>query len=137
MSEFISRSAEETYQIGQTLAKHFKLGDVLLFQGTLGAGKTTLIQGLIHALTGKKHEVVSPTFIYVNVYEGDNLVCHFDLYRLESDGEFYARAFDEYLDPKAIVCLEWPERVPSLKGSHTIRLSHLNETMRKIEVNQL
>ena len=132
----ISRSPEETYQIGQELAKSLRAGDVLHFSGTLGAGKTTLIQGLVHALTGHPHTVVSPTFIYVNLYEGTLPVSHFDLYRLSSEEEFYAKALDEYIQPQGISCIEWPEKVPSLKGSVSIQLNYLDKETRNIEIHR-
>lgn len=130
----ISRSPQETYQFGKELAARCRKGDILLFSGTLGAGKTTLIQGLVHGLTRKPHDVVSPTFIYVNYYEGDIPVSHFDLYRLATEEEFYARALDEYLAPEGIACVEWPEKVPSIRGSVTVKLAYAGEDAREIEV---
>lgn len=129
----ISRSPDETYQLGKQLAASCRKGDILLFSGTLGAGKTTFIQGLVHGLTGQSHEVVSPTFIYVQIYEGKVDVSHFDLYRLESDEEFYARALDEYISPEVVACIEWPEKAPSVQGTIAVKLSHV-EDGRKIEV---
>ena len=130
----ISNSPEETYRFGKDLAESCRQGDIVHFYGTLGAGKTTLIQGLVHGLTKERHEVVSPTFIYVNVYEGQVSVSHFDLYRLESDDEFYARALDEYIQPLGVACVEWPEKVPSLRGTLEIRLSYVGQDQRLIEV---
>lgn len=129
----ISRSPSETYQIGKDLAGSCRKGDILLFSGTLGAGKTTFIQGLVHGLTQQEHEVVSPTFLYVHLYEGATTVSHFDLYRLESDDEFYARALDEYISPQGVACIEWPEKAPSVKGTIEVKLSHIEEG-RQIEV---
>ncbi len=122
-SKISSHSSEETWQIGNELGKTLPEGSVLCFYGDLGAGKTTLIQGIVHGLTGIS-EVPSPTFTYVNVY--DDRVYHYDLYRLLNETEFLARGLDEPFGTSAICLIEWPERIPRLLPKHAqeIRISH-------------
>ncbi|MBM3887120.1 tRNA (adenosine(37)-N6)-threonylcarbamoyltransferase complex ATPase subunit type 1 TsaE [Candidatus Dependentiae bacterium] len=90
-----------------------KAGNILLLQGQLGAGKTTLVKALMHQL-GIVDTISSPTFSYVNTYaltaKHDLVVHHFDLYRLNSLDEFIMQGFDEFLQQKnALVIIEWPE----------------------------
>ncbi len=112
---------------GEKLALTLKSGDLLLLRGALGAGKTTLVKGILKALVGADPESVqSPTYSYVHPYQGPLPVFHFDLYRLENEGAFFDLDLDAYLAIEGISLIEWPERVPSLKPI---------EGGRKIEVN--
>lgn len=122
-SKINSRSSEQTWHIGSEIGKTLPKGSVLCFYGDLGSGKTTLIQGIIHSLTGIS-EVPSPTFTYVNVYA--DYVHHYDLYRLTSEAEFLARGLDEPFGTEAICLIEWPERIPHFlpKNAQEIRISH-------------
>ena len=83
--------------------------------GQLGAGKTTLVRGLVHAL-GIEGPVKSPTYTLVEPYaHGAIRLYHFDLYRIGSVEEFCAAGFDEYLYvPNAVTLIEWPEKIMPL-----------------------
>jgi tRNA threonylcarbamoyladenosine biosynthesis protein TsaE len=85
---------------------------VVGLSGPLGAGKTTLAQGLAAALGVEEGEVVSPSFALANVYQGRRAIGHLDLYRLGEDPEreFYQAGLEERLDGLCLV--EWPERLP-------------------------
>jgi len=85
---------------------------ILLLTGPLGAGKTTLVQSFLRSI-GVTTLITSPTFSYVNHYEieGGGRACHFDLYRLNSLGEFCSMGFDRFLDQCDYVFIEWPEIV--------------------------
>ena len=74
-------SAEETVRLGERIARHLKKNDVVALTGELGAGKTTLIQGIAKGL-GVKNYVTSPTFTIVNEFKGRIPLYHMDLYRL-------------------------------------------------------
>lgn len=117
-------SLEELDAVAQQVKDEIVDCDVVTFTGSLGAGKTTLIRALGKAL-GIKQEITSPTFAYVNVYEGpDNQrYAHFDLYRLHTVDEFIAMGFDEYLaDTQAFV--EWPDVLePLLNGRRVCRIA--------------
>lgn len=88
---------------------------VILFNGPMGAGKTTFIKALCQAL-GVTDATSSPTFSLVNEYRTQSgaLVYHFDVYRLKDEREAYAIGMDEYLDSGAFCLVEWAEKVPSL-----------------------
>ena len=84
----------------------------ILFTGTMGAGKTTLIREICTQL-GVADNVTSPTFALVNHYRsgrGDNIF-HFDFYRIEKLDEAYDLGYDEYFDSGALCLVEWPEKV--------------------------
>ena len=89
---------------------------VFMFTGPLGAGKTTLIGGMLAHL-GVTQAVTSPTFTYMQVYTtaGGRNVYHFDLYRIDSVDAFMAAGFDEYLyQPNSLIFIEWPEVIMPL-----------------------
>jgi len=133
-------SPEETIQFGQNLAKQLPKSAVLCFEGDLAAGKTTLIKGLVSGLMDyPQDQVNSPTFVLLNIYEGDQIVYHFDLYRLEDPDEFLVMGFDEMWDQQSVVCIEWPERItPHLpKQYYRIKMEHIGENQRRITVEQV
>jgi tRNA threonylcarbamoyladenosine biosynthesis protein TsaE len=123
-------SAVETYELGVRLGRLLHAGDMLALQGDLGAGKTTLTQGVARGL-GVETYVRSPTFTLVNEYDlpsGARLF-HIDGYRL---GETMAEAMleagsfglDEVLDdPDAIVIIEWAERLADLLPSDRLEVA--------------
>lgn len=110
--EFVTHSEEETFQLGRKIARELKPNTVLTFYGDLAAGKTTFIKGLAFQIGGiDTNEVNSPTFTYLNIYEGLKTLYHFDLYRLEGYQDFLKMGFDEYLNADGICCIEWSERI--------------------------
>ena len=95
---------------------------VILFHGDMGTGKTTLINTLSNEL-GVKEATSSPTFSLVNEYQTDDneLVYHFDFYRLKSETEALDMGIDEYLYSGNWCFIEWPEKIPNLiPEEHTI-----------------
>jgi tRNA threonylcarbamoyladenosine biosynthesis protein TsaE len=102
--------------------------------GSLGAGKTTLIQHVLRSC-GVSDTVQSPTFTYASTYTGYNgtIYHHFDLYRLKNSADFIEAGFMEYLeDPTAYVFIEWPEIILSLLTTNVcfVALEYLNEEAR-------
>lgn len=133
-----SESQEETFKIGSQLGeKFFSCNNIIAIRGELGAGKTTLIKGLVSSFIENSSEFVnSPTFTYLNTYKGTRTIHHFDLYRLQNEKDFIALGFLDYLDGKEICCIEWPERIFSLLPDHTIMIDiqYLDETKRRISL---
>lgn len=117
--------AEATARIGATLAAHVQGGDAIALVGELGAGKTTLVAGLVAALgAGPAH---SPTFSLVNEYIGGRLIVwHVDLYRIDKAAELAELGLDEYLgDPRGIVVVEWADKFDVMPADHLrLELSH-------------
>lgn len=112
--------AKATEEVGVFLAETLRPGDVLLLQGPLGAGKTTLVRGMVRGLGGDPAEVCSPTFILRETYEVDGRngifrVHHLDLYRLRGkpSSPWLELGLAELLDdPGAVTAVEWPEDLP-------------------------
>lgn len=103
-------SPDATSSLGRLLGETARRGDVLLLTGDLGAGKTTLSQGLAAGL-GIEEPVTSPTFTLLNEYRGRLMFYHFDLYRLTAE-EIESQGLYEYWEePRGVVAIEWPERL--------------------------
>lgn len=103
-------SAQTTEKIGIKIAQKMKKHKIkcAIFIGPFGAGKTTLIRGIIKELTGRD-DVSSPSFTIVNEYrKGNNCVYHFDFYRIKNCDELESFGFREYLN-KGFLLIEWPE----------------------------
>lgn len=107
--------AEATRSLGVSLGESLPAGSVILLEGDLGAGKTTLVQGIGEGL-GITEAIVSPTFTLINEYlEGRIPLYHLDLYRLQSK-EIETLNPESYWEgievPLGIVAIEWAERLP-------------------------
>lgn len=134
---FISSSESETRDFGRHLGEILLKNSVVCFFGDLGAGKTTLIKGIVSAVTEFPEEQVnSPTFTYLNIYSGNIPIYHFDLYRLDNPEDFLHMGFEDFLSSEGICCIEWSERIDELLPKSALRviLSHLSENVRKIEL---
>lgn len=111
---------------------------VVLFNGEMGAGKTTLIKEIV-----KQMEVTqptgSPTYVLVNEYLTNNgqVIYHFDAYRLKNINEAYDMGFDEYLDSGSYCFIEWPERVSAIlpEKCTTITIKKISEQVRTVQVD--
>lgn len=114
-----AQSSEEMVSLGRALAPSL-IGKTVCFNGDLGAGKTTLIKGIISQLTQTPIDgITSPTFNIMNTYSD---LYHFDCYRLEGSGEFLARGLDEPLYSGELCLIEWPEKIENLIPKDAIRI---------------
>ena len=103
-------SAAATERLGARLAEVLKPGCVIYLHGELGAGKTTLVRGLIHGL-GHCGTVKSPTYTLVEPYQiGPWRLFHWDLYRLADPEELEFLGMRDQMDDEAVLLIEWPER---------------------------
>lgn len=110
-----------TLALGAQIAQQFPVGGIIKLHGDLGAGKTTLVRGLLREL-GYQGIVKSPTYTLVEPYElGDRTIYHFDLYRLADPEELEYMGIRDYLDQDALCILEWPD-----KGGAYIPPAHLD-----------
>ncbi|MDX9993456.1 MAG: tRNA (adenosine(37)-N6)-threonylcarbamoyltransferase complex ATPase subunit type 1 TsaE [Anaerolineales bacterium] len=137
MTSITSHSAAETRALGRKLGKLLQPGDLVCLQGELGAGKTTLTQGIAEGW-GSLDSVSSPTFVMVNLYrapEGTPLY-HMDAYRIESLPEAEQIGLDDLLAEGALI-LEWPERIEPILPAERLWLSlaHVSETERQLEIS--
>jgi tRNA threonylcarbamoyladenosine biosynthesis protein TsaE len=113
----VTRSEEETFRLAEELASDFRGREVVLLEGDLGAGKTVFAKGLASGAGVRNiHQVCSPSFTLVNIYEGKHRIFHIDLYRLERAADIEDLGWDDYLG-EGIVIVEWAEKLPfSLAG---------------------
>ena len=110
VSDVVAGDAERVGAIGSTLADELVGGDSCHLSGPLGAGKTTLVRGLLRAL-GHQGPVPSPTFTLVETYEFTQLrVVHFDLFRVESYEELETIGLRDYFADDNLCVFEWPDR---------------------------
>lgn len=121
--EFITNSPEETVALGKEFAEKLSPGDIVCLKGELGAGKTHFVKGMAEALGIDRKEVSSPTFTLINEYAGEQMLYHFDCYRLNSPREALEIGVDEYLYGEGISVIEWPERIESLIPPEAIWIS--------------
>lgn len=117
---FITKSEKETMDIGRSLARVLKKGDVVLLEGALGAGKTVFVKGAMEEMGFEKDAVRSPTFTLVREYKRGNLVVsHMDLYRVEQAEELVQMGYEDYFySPQGITFIEWSEKVEGLISAY-------------------
>ena len=127
-------SLATTKNLGQHLAGHLPAGSILLLKGQLGAGKTSLVQGLALAC-GITEAITSPTFALAQHYpDGNPPLVHLDLYRLDAPGsadELFLQEEEEARAMGALMAVEWPERLKlGLHEAWRLELSHVGEGRR-------
>jgi len=100
--------------------------NVFLFYGEMGAGKTTLIKEICEKLKVQQ-EVTSPSFSIVNEYQSKTYqhIFHFDFFRIEKISELYDIGFEEYLIPKALLFVEWPQIAEELLPCDSVKIEIL------------
>jgi len=141
---FLLRTRADTLRWGAALGRLLQPGDVVALLGDLGAGKTTLVQGLAQGL-GITEPVTSPTFTLAHEYPAQVPLFHFDPYRLNAPGDMVDLGFEEYLERGGVVVVEWADKIETLlpEDRLTVRLELLTgpevvdtyeETARQLEV---
>lgn len=131
----ILSSHEEMVEFGKTIGSRIQPGSVLALSGDLGAGKTTFVQGLAQSL-GIFDPIQSPTFVYMNAYDGILPLYHFDLYRMKGEMDFLGLGFDEYFMSNSVCVIEWPERIKTLLPKHTMHISFAHvEKCRRVVIS--
>lgn len=132
-----SKSPEQTLYWGKCLGRLLEGGDVVALVGELGAGKTTLAQGISNGL-GVSDEcyVTSPTFTIINEYMGRVPVYHLDFYRIDSLSEVENMGLEEYFQGKGVALVEWAEKIePFLPGNYLmVFLEYVDYSVRKISM---
>jgi tRNA threonylcarbamoyladenosine biosynthesis protein TsaE len=133
--ETITHSPEETLTLGRELAAELRPPCLVLLEGELGSGKTTLAKGIVAGLgVASEEEVTSPSFTLVHEYGRERKVYHIDLYRVESARDFATLGLEDLIDERAIVLVEWGEKFNSPAPQVRIKLDHLGNEDRRIVV---
>ena len=133
----VSRSPEETRELGIKIGRLCQPADVIALDGDLGAGKTCLIQGLAEGLgVSKKSYVRSPTFTILNVHNGRLPLYHFDLYRLSGLDELEEIGYREYIYGEGVSAVEWASNVEGAIPGECLRIGirRIGEAEREIEI---
>lgn len=133
--EIITRSPEDTEQIGAALGKILPPGSVIAYEGDLGAGKTAFTRGLARGL-GCTDTVTSPTYTIVNEYLSGRLpLFHFDMYRLRSSEDLFDIGWEDYLDRGGICAVEWCENVAdAMENAIRVRIQKMDADSRTITI---
>jgi len=134
--KFLTRSEDETIELGKRFSTILEPGDVVALFGDLGSGKTKFVQGVCIGL-GVSETVNSPTFIIMNKYKGRLTVYHFDFYRVKSVDEVIEIGFRDFIFNDAVSLIEWADVVYELLPSkrYDVYLRFIDgEDEREIEV---
>ena len=116
-----TNSPEETRVFGKCFAESLEEGDVVALVGDLGCGKTAFVQGVAEYF-GCLDEVTSPTYTLVNQYDGDMVIYHFDVYRLENPDLAECDWMDDYLFGDGVCLIEWADNIKAVLPDNTIRI---------------
>jgi tRNA threonylcarbamoyladenosine biosynthesis protein TsaE len=121
---FDSAGESDTDRLGAWLAAALPERAVVALVGTLGAGKTHLVRSIAKAAGVDARDVVSPTFVLVQQYLGDErrAIAHFDAYRLRDDDEFQGLGPEEYFERPGWTFVEWADRVADSLPEEILRI---------------
>lgn len=131
-------TSEDTEALGAALWQALPAKCLLFLYGDLGAGKTTLVRGLLRA-AGHQGAVKSPTYTLVEEYEvNGRRLFHFDLYRLKDPEELEWMGMEDYLNQEALCCIEWPQMGEGFlpMADVEVRLNYFQQ-QRAAEINML
>jgi tRNA threonylcarbamoyladenosine biosynthesis protein TsaE len=120
--EIVSHSRLATLRLGERLGRACAPGDLILLRGDLGAGKTTLTQGIARGL-GISGAVNSPTFTLIKEYSGRLPLFHVDLYRLDDLAEVETLGIEDYLERGGVCVVEWADRGDPLWPADWLRIN--------------
>jgi tRNA threonylcarbamoyladenosine biosynthesis protein TsaE len=132
-----SGSPDQTYTWGTAIGTLLGRGDVVALVGELGAGKTTLTQGIVRGLgVADEYYIGSPTFTLINEYEGRVPVYHLDFYRIEFPSEVVHLGLEEYLDGDGVAIIEWADKIEALLPEEhmMVRLAYVDYSVRTLDI---
>ena len=132
MAKVITENAEQTRKIAEEYAKTLRGGDVVLLDGDMGAGKTVFVKGIALGM-GITEEVTSPTYAYMNDYDGR--LFHYDCYRIESAEQAERLGLADYFGMGGVCVIEWAQNIAPLlpEGCKRVTIQKIGENKREIE----
>jgi tRNA threonylcarbamoyladenosine biosynthesis protein TsaE len=132
-----SSSERETFLLAKNLAESFEGREVVFLIGELGAGKTIFAKGISAGLGLEDvHQVCSPSFTLVNIYQAKFPIYHIDLYRLGKESEIEEIGWEDYLD-QGVVIVEWGEKIHTDLEAIRITIEIEDDDTRKIEIERM
>ncbi len=138
MTSFTYHATDEsgTAALGQALAELLPDGAVVALCGTLGAGKTRLVQAVAGGCGLDPRDVVSPTFVLIHEHHGRRELYHLDAYRIRDDDEFEALGPEEYFERGGLTLVEWADRVAGCLPADRldVRIEVTGDQSRRFEI---
>lgn len=124
MNETIFHASDPaaTGRLGRLLAETLPNGGVVALIGTLGSGKTRLVQAVAESAGVDADAVSSPTFVLLHEYDGDRLIYHFDVYRLSDAEEFRRLGPDDYFESDGVTFVEWADKFPEVLPAERLEI---------------
>lgn len=134
--EFITKTEEDTINLGKKIGKKLKKGDVIALDGSLAAGKTYLTKGIAQGLDIEE-DITSPTFTLISEYSGRLHLYHMDVYRIEGVEDFLDLGTEEMLYGDGVCVVEWSKKVKEALPKNTIYIGMTvnDDNSRKIIIN--
>jgi len=137
--EFITHSSEETIALGRTLAPVLSPPKLVLLRGDLGAGKTTLVKGIVEAFhAASEEDVTSPTFTLVHEYRGPAVkLYHIDLYRIDTPRQLETLGLDDLFGEDSVLLIEWGEKFARFTRERDVEvvLERIGENDRRVRIS--
>jgi len=137
VATLVSSDVSATDRLGRLLAEILPSGCVVALVGTLGSGKTKLVQAVAKYMGNAEETISSPTFVLLHEYDsGERPIYHFDAYRLETAEEFRSLSPDDYFEGTGLTFVEWADKFPQiLPANHLeIQIEPLGETIRRFHL---
>lgn len=131
MAIFLSGSEKATVLFAKQYAKTLRPGDVVLLNGEMGAGKTVFVKGVAQGL-GIKDEILSPTYAYMNDYDGK--LYHYDCYRLKDGAQAESLGLTDYFGGSGVSLIEWAENIADVlpETCKTVTIKKISTENREI-----
>ena len=122
--------------LAKKLVTTFKSGDLVVLSGELGSGKTIFARGLAEGLGHDEKNINSPTYTFVNEYNGDKPLYHFDMYRIRDVSELKEIGWDDYLSKDGLIVVEWGEKIKKMLPEiyYQVSFEIVSENKREIKI---
>ncbi|MDH5468450.1 MAG: tRNA (adenosine(37)-N6)-threonylcarbamoyltransferase complex ATPase subunit type 1 TsaE [Candidatus Aminicenantes bacterium] len=133
--EYVTRSEIDTFLLAKKLAQGFKGKEVVLLKGELGTGKTVFAKGLAAGLGLKDfHQVCSPSYTLINIYQAKYPIFHIDLFRLGKETEIMDLGWEDYLG-QGVIIVEWAEKLRFGQDAIRVTIRMGKQDQRRISIS--